>query len=456
LRPELIDGVLYAPKRWESPGIVGDGFEPVERDDPEYDELFLEATGAPAGWDPVVASSWDESQHPRDPGGEGGGQWVPKGAVESGGYTKGQRIRARNPNSNQIETATISKVTKHGWLHVDFGDGRGLIRLTPNEVKDQVVAAGWVEEDHPRDPGGDQGGQFIEKGTAAEGMPAVAEKPTMGLGTPEQEAELRRKNGVPELVEQQMEADLKDFLDNADLQMRVPETAMAQILDDGEFYNQHQAKNARGLGRTEASEAKMFGLPEETAAADLPKYGYLGPDHSGVIGYGPIKVIFKDEVKDRTTFTIGDSFMLAGDVIPSPVADPSYLSANLGQIDQAATAWAGQSGVELEYGVGGSNMRYGAESEDFIANGDMWYDAIANESTSIPYAEAQIYGKLRLSDIARVEVPPEEDWDLEDPATGNPSVWDKDALREAIRRLEAAGVKVGTYDVPGDYSGEWA
>ncbi len=312
------------------------------------------------------------------------------------------------------------------------------------------VAAGWDDSKHPHVPAGSaKGGQWALKEDGSYG-------PVMGVGTPEQEAELRRKNAVPPVVEQQMEADLKDFLDNADLNMRMPEEALLEALDDNEFLNQHQANNSRGMGRTVESEARMFGLPEGTPPEGLAKYGYLGPDHGGVVSYGPIKVVFKDNVKDRATFTVNDSFMMgSGEVMPSPVRDPSYLSANLGQIDEAATAMLPEgmydsTSVEPQ----GMNLRYG--SEDFVANGDMWHDAIALEQTSIPYVEAQIYGKLTPADIDHVEVLAFDDWDLEDPVTGMPQVTDKETMQAAVDKLDALGIPWYEYSPPGDYSGQWA
>jgi len=318
-----------------------------------------------------------------------------------------------------------------------------------------LFASGWVEEDHPRDPGGEHGGEFIAKGTTAE-----AERPVMGLGTPEQEANLRSKNAVPPLVEEQMEADLKAFLDESDLQMRMPESALLEVLSDGEFYNQHQAQAARGMGRSPMSEALMFGLDEATDPSQLPKYGYLGPDTEGVIGYGGVKVFFKDEVKDRSTFVVGDSLMHGPAVVmPSPVRDPSYLSAGVFQIDEAMTAWADSMGMIGEYDPenpeSGMNLRYGSET-DFIPSGEGWHYSLAEGNTSVPYFEAQIYGKLTPDDIERVEILPEEDWDLEDPLTGLPQVEDHAKLRELITQLEKRKIPIGTYDAPGDYSGEWA
>lgn len=534
LRPELRGGVLYAPKRWESPGIIGDGMEPVDRDDPEYDTLLMEL---PPGerHEALVAAVWDPAEHPRDPGGEGGGQFIQKsgvvavdeipqwtrGAMWSSGdlwhatdaesaqslvqsgfdptrFGKGagatfgrgvylsdephvhygdvgvrvaarfhsplvgtrdevvERIHQIAPGSTHDTAAQELLAAGVDGLVMDFPSGsRMVVAYKPDAVavvRDEplrdLLAAAWDESAHPRDPGGEGGGEFIEKGTNAEGA-----GPKMGLGTPEQEADLRKANAVPPLVEQQMEADLKDFLDHADLAMRMPEDAVLEMLDDGEFYNQHQSGGARGLGRTVDREGELLGVAG--AAPDtLPKYGYLGPETAGVIGYGPVRVVFKDNIRDRATFTVNDSLLMGKSVIPSPVRDPSYLSAGLSQIDEAMSAAAGGYGIELDYGTGGMNARYGGE--DFTPDGEIWSDALAYERTSIPYFEAQIYGKLTPADIDYVEVPPEDDWDMEDPLTGLPQINDKEQMRQLIQRLEDMGIRVGEYELPGDYSGEFA
>lgn len=46
---------------------------------------------AASAWDGVLALTYDESQHPRDPGGEGGGRWIPKGTAGVG--TRPERVK---------------------------------------------------------------------------------------------------------------------------------------------------------------------------------------------------------------------------------------------------------------------------------------------------------------------------------------------------------------------------
>ncbi len=49
-----------------------------------------------AGRKAVAAAGFDESKHPRDPGGEGGGRWVPKGTTDASSY-----LGPRNPDPAQ-------------------------------------------------------------------------------------------------------------------------------------------------------------------------------------------------------------------------------------------------------------------------------------------------------------------------------------------------------------------
>lgn len=338
MRPEIRGGVLYAPKRWESPGIVGDGMEPVERSDPQYDELFLEATGVPPGWDTMVASTWDESKHPRDPGGEGGGQWI-----EANGQTA---------------------------------------LLEPESESDE---------------------------------------PVMGLGAPGRAEAVAAQERTPDQeTRDAWEANLRTFMEDAPLLMRVPESAMMEIFNDGEFYNQHQSETARGMPRSVKGEASMLGLPEGTTAEGLPKYGYMGGDTEATNMYGAIKLTFKDEVKKRSTFTIGDSLMT--DPLPSKMTEPRWQSVQ--------TSSAGIDPL--------------TDYHESLMNGDL------------EYMEAQIYGKLTPDDIESVEVLDEDYWEDEDPLTGMPLVENIGQMGAVLDELTKRKIPWSTYRPEGDFSGEWA
>lgn len=287
------------------------------------------------------------------------------------------------------------------------------------EPLETLTAAGWDESQHPRDPGGDQGGQFVEKGTTA-----VAERPVMGLG---REMDLANINGRSHLSpdeQAQAEERLREFLDQAELNMRVPEDAMTEIFSDNEFMNQHQhAEGSRGLQRVVDSEAAMLGLPNwETATAkDLPKYAYLGPDTEHTNMYGAIKVHFKDEVKDRATFTVGDSLMT--NPLPSEIRNPRWQSAVSGNVSGDVTT---------------------IDWDEALLNGDL------------EYMEAQIYGRLTPDDIESVEILDEDYWEDEDPLTGMPLVGNVGQMGAVMDELTKRKIPWSTYIPEGDFSGEWA
>ena len=46
----------------------------------------------------------------------------------------GETITAIDPQTGEMAEARIIKVTRHGWLHVDFGNGV-LVRMTETEVQ---------------------------------------------------------------------------------------------------------------------------------------------------------------------------------------------------------------------------------------------------------------------------------------------------------------------------------
>lgn len=291
-----------------------------------------------------------------------------------------------------------------------------------------LTAAGWDESKHPRDPGGEGGGEFIEAGTTG-----VLEQPVMGLGGDMRRAQAELVNdqendgvrrGYSEDDKRAIEAGLGEFMESADLSMRVPESAMAEMFEDGEFYNQHQSGGARGLERSTEGEANLLGLPRSSTPEQLPKYAYLGPDNSQVNMYGPVKVIFKDNIKDRTTFTVGDSLMT--NAIPSKVREP----------------WWGSARDYVE--------------SDQIPTGEDWSEMIAEETGSMAYMEAQIYGKLTPNDIERVEVLDEDYWTEEDPMSGMPLVDDVAKMEWLMEELDKRQIPWSTYTPEGDFSGEWA
>lgn len=122
-------------------------------------------------------------------------------------------------------------------------------------------------------------------------------------------------------VEKFVKGKLKKLIDNCQLRIRVPDTGVLEkILDEG-FKNQIEVGTSRGVLDEELRKrisGRLFGYDEtQASASDFEIYGYLHDDIDvdlndiEVSVYGNIVVELKKEnLKDRTTFTVGDSLRL--------------------------------------------------------------------------------------------------------------------------------------------------
>ena len=117
-----------------------------------------------------------------------------------------------------------------------------------------------------------------------------------------------------------------------------------------------------------------MGVPEDISDALRPIYGAVDPARLGyddnAAHYGNVKWVLKDDVKNRTTLTWGDSLEVAQ-------AD-----------DAVAVPW-----------------------NQFATNPAAWTDSYMQEQLAaltpsreweVKYVEAQIHGGVRLSDVAHV------------------------------------------------------
>jgi hypothetical protein len=170
-----------------------------------------------------------------------------------------------------------------------------------------------------------------------------------------------------------------DFLDGTELQLVIPEKVLGKVLENG-ILNQHQTHtSSAALGGSERAlaEDKFLGYhleshygEDKTGVANQirPKYALLGlqagiPNDTPIAdtqtgpgyahNYGNIVVVFNNEVKDRTTFTMMDS---------------------LKGVNSVAAKWDRVR-----------TLRYKSDQ------------SLAGESGE--YVEAQIWGKLDASDI---------------------------------------------------------
>lgn len=323
-----------------------------------------------------------------------------------------------------------------------------------------LAGAAWDESKHARVPAGTankerderEGGQFAPKGPIGTFSPKGVQ---MGLGKPERREQLELTGlpvglGVPTATQEEararLEADLKAYLDSREISIRVPAAVLSQIVEDGEFYNQHHVDTGGvggGWDRAPTGEARILGFPEDTPGDQLPIYGYAGRDNEYTLHYGEVRVILKDSVKDRATFTLGDT-LVVGNLIPSPMRDPSWMSA-VNAFEEMSEAASLEPG---EHRYHGSEAAFEEPDPDALES--------ALDGGTIPYVEVQIYGGVKLQDIQAIEVPDMEYWDEIEPVSGLPLVPDQDALRLAMDAADEAGIRSYTAEPPGDYSGEWA
>jgi hypothetical protein len=118
--------------------------------------------------------------------------------------------------------------------------------------------------------------------------------------------------------------------DDAPLSVTVPANKVGAILKDGRLKSQFETGRSGGKNDPEIRadwEAAMFGYPRGMNPEQRPIYGMVetgGPKPSSTRGneqYGTVTLVLKDDVKDRATFTNGDSLNMNRQFVP--VRDPS-------------------------------------------------------------------------------------------------------------------------------------
>lgn len=224
-----------------------------------------------------------------------------------------------------------------------------------------------------------------------------------------------------------IEAHLKKVLTDTDICVRVTPANLANVLNDGAYksvfetgksgagaYNEKKRKGYY-LEQRRHAERDMFGI-DDSETSGRPVYGYiagrgkgLDPDNWGLEQYGSTAIVLKDSVRERTTFTTGDSLdngysggaymykmpdgtmLEAGRCAPSPIDDPKAVS--MFTLDMKDILTEIENDYPDEYSHGYADPRF--------ERGGYW--------------EAQISGGFSLDDIKEVvftEDPPQSTMDL--------------------------------------------
>ena len=143
-----------------------------------------------------------------------------------------------------------------------------------------------------------------------------------------------------EEMEAQIEKDLKVLLDENDMATRTSIDSMLKIIEDGKIKSQFEGvESSTRLDTTYRAkvEKTLFGYQDTLPDNLRPIYGYLtnfkngfdGSSSNGTIMYGNVAIkLKKDTMKDRTTFTVGDSLDGVGwaEKVPNLYTNPTKTS----------------------------------------------------------------------------------------------------------------------------------
>jgi hypothetical protein len=167
---------------------------------------------------------------------------------------------------------------------------------------------------------------------------------------------------------------------------------MLKVIGDGRFKTQHETRESNGAYKPylrRQRELALAGVPLDTKASERPIYGYVATqergstpntsdynqdryniNNSGVGQYGNVRVVLKDDVKQRTSYTIPDS--LDGYALARPLTEKHTFKT------------LSQAGVHHDL-----SLSHGGKERE-------------------SYVEAQIHRGVKVSDIKKIYVMKDE------------------------------------------------
>jgi len=185
-------------------------------------------------------------------------------------------------------------------------------------------------------------------------------------------------NDTLKLVEQQLEK-----IRNGKVCLAINGFDLEQVFKDKVFLNQFQTNTSRGSlnhSMRRKTEAIQHGTWLDALPGERAIYGYMAPTDADIVmksvtGYGDFRIVFKPEVKSRSTFVYGDS--LGESYIPVPVEGQLKL-----------------------------NQIYGAISTKDLETALPHIADVSPNKFNMTYPEAHIFGKLTPDDIESIYLVP--------------------------------------------------
>lgn len=181
--------------------------------------------------------------------------------------------------------------------------------------------------------------------------------------------------------------DLSNLVQNGDITVAVNSQTFEKVVADGRFKNQFETKTSGGwnsVNDRQRWEAASQDVPFDVKNSERPVYGYLTNNTSsesgtgwaeigsinnkGVNQYGDLRVVMKDSVRNRATYTVGDS------------------------LSREAFAFSVDAPI----------------SDSILDHNGFWTYGAPGHTSGSPiagYVETQIRGGLKISDIAKVYAP---------------------------------------------------
>jgi GNAT superfamily N-acetyltransferase len=223
---------------------------------------------------------------------------------------------------------------------------------------------------------------------------------------------------------------------------RVSPTVFKKILTDGRFRTQHEVGTSSG-----AFSPQMRNIVERALHGDdapHPIYGYLHPEQEGKVNdsenvlhqYGSVAIAFRDEVKQHTTWTMGDSLDESG------IFEAGRSGALGTDRSQPAIIHPGRAGF---FAMTAPSPVSAPESTsihptamDALQYGDLDDVAYQPEQYDVNFLEAQIHRDLTPADIAMVSV------------SKNDPGWSM--VRNLCKKNK---IPYTIYDIDGDIAEQW-
>jgi len=216
---------------------------------------------------------------------------------------------------------TLKGSSSSGW----YAPGRG----THTGEKHRAIGSGKSGKARGKKPA-------VSKSLAERAIRAPSQKLVDAVDNSTKSRAYLRDIGIKE-YEATCQKNMEKFLSESAVSIRAPVMAVESILESGRFKNQYETGKSKGAYNPKLRqkvESKAFNVKPGEDPANYPIYGYMGnPGYTdrGVTQYGAVEFVLKSSIRNRTTFTVGDSFggFADGEVGATPVNNPGKLSWDL-------------------------------------------------------------------------------------------------------------------------------